>query len=320
MRITVMGSGAVGGYFGARLAQAGHDVTFVARGRLLHALQQKGWTVQSSGGDFTLPNVAVEEIPTSAVTAHVVLFAVKSMATVEAAQALAPYIGANPTQEAALISLQNGIDNEIELAHIISPERVVGGVAYIEADMPEPGHIVHTGLGNLVIGQKTEAGVPFAHADEFSAACKEAGFECALTPDTKQVKWNKLVFNAALNPLTALTGTTLGELTHDAEMLRLIHNVLSETVAVASADGVTFPPTIVDNAMQMALRLSSMTSSMRRDFDRNKPLETEALLGAIVRRARQFDVPTPAVQTLYALLRIIDHKRGNSTPTGIAQG
>ena len=312
MRIMVMGSGAVGGYYGARLALAGHDVTFVARGQLLETLRTSGWTVRSTGGDFVLPQVQVEETPTSAVTAEVVLFAVKSMATQAAAEALAPYLEANPTQEAALISLQNGIDNEAEIARFISPERIVGGVAYIEADAPQAGQIAHTGLGNIVIGDTTEAGTPFDHAATFAAACKEAGFECAVTSNPRQVKWNKLVFNAALNPLTALTGTTLGELMDDSEMLTLIHAVLSETVAVAKADGATMADDQVAQAMAMAARLGSMTSSMRRDRDRGKPLENEAILGAIVRRARQYDVPTPAIQSLYALLRVIDQKQGQS--------
>ena len=300
MKVLVMGSGAVGGYFGAKLARAGEDVYFVSRGPHLEAMRRSGLRINSpTQGDFTVSTRT--GTTTEAVQAgpyDLVLFATKSYDTEAAAAQILPALGPGTV----VLCLQNGIDNEAVLGKVLGAGRVMGGVAYIEAALVEPGVIRHSAAGRVIVGELNGSLTPRAQAvhDLFA----RGGIPCELSPDIAVAKWEKLLFNCALNPMTALARQGIASIVAIPEGLDTCRRVMEEVRDVARAAGVALPEDTVQRLLRFATG-ADMHSSMEYDLLHGRPLELEALNGVVLRLGRRQGVQTPVNEALYALLKAI---------------
>ena len=298
MRIIVMGSGGTGGYFGAKLARAGEDVTFVARGEHLRAIQTKGLSVTSATeGSWTVKAPAVERLD-GLPAADLVLFCVKSFDTESAAQTLLPVVG----PDTGVLSIQNGVDNEEKLERIMGPGHVLGGVALVFATIAGPGVIEHFLLGKIQFGEMDGRDSPRARA--FLAACERAAIPCELSRDVARTLWQKYVFLVAQSGMSALTRCPAGAFRAVPETRQLYRLLLEEMAALAQAAGVDLGPDIVDVNMRNLDALGANAySSLHHDLTHGKRLELEALQGHAVKLGVRYAVPTPALFAVYAALK-----------------
>ncbi|WP_435095423.1 ketopantoate reductase family protein [Halarchaeum sp. P4] len=305
MQIAVYGAGGVGAYYGGRLAQQGHDVTLIARGDHREALQSEGLTVESVEGDFHVDLPATDD-PDEVGEVDVVLFCVKSFDTEDAATTLEAMLG----EDSAVLSLQNGVDNEAVLADEVGTERVWGGVAYIFSTIKEPGVVEHTGgPAQIVFGQYHDVAAEpperSALADDFLAACEDAtGMTADYTENVHGTLWDKLALICAQAGLTATTRHPFGDVHANEESWRLYRRVIEEVVSVAHAEGVRFewdPVSKWLDAME-AMDNEDNYSSLHYDLTHGKRMELEALHGSVVRRAREHAVDVPATEAIYAIL------------------
>lgn len=300
MRITIMGSGGVGGYFGGRLAQAGHEVSFVARGAHLQALRKHGLKVLSPLGDLHLPQVRAVESPAEVTAADFVLFGVKLWDTVDAAQLLWPLLGENTV----VVSFQNGVVKDDILRHELGAKHVAGGVGYIAASIEQPGVIRHNGqMQRLVFGEFDGSESPRLQA--FAAACTEAGITHELSPRIRHAQWEKFVFLVGLSATTTLARLPIGRIRSHPRAHAFLHDVMDEVVKVARAEGVALPPEFAENRLAFAEGLpESMTSSMHHDLERGNRLELPWLSGDVVERGRRLGVPTPCNRAVVDILSL----------------
>ena len=298
MKVVMMGSGGVGGYYGARLAQAGHEVVFVARGEHAQAIRQSGLRVKSELGDALIHPARVVEDPAQAGTADLVVLAVKLWDSEAAARSLRPIVGA----QTIAVSLQNGVEKDEVLAGALGRAHVVGGVTHIGAVIAEPGVIAHTGkLQRITLGELAGGTSPRLQA--VVAALKGAHLDAALSEDIRRVTWEKFVFLTALSGLTALTRRPVGEVRAHPATRALLLEALRETSAVARAEGVPLDPAVPDQQLKMMDGLApGMLASMAQDLLRSRRLELEWLSGAVVRRGEARQVPTPVHRAIYAAL------------------
>jgi 2-dehydropantoate 2-reductase len=302
LKIAVMGSGAIGGYFGGRLAQADEDVTFIARGRQLAAMRENGLRIASPRGDFHLQRVRVTDDPAAIGPVDLVFFTVKLWSTEEAAGRIAPLIG----PQTAVISLQNGVEANEVLARAVGREHLMGGLCYIAASLEEPGTVRHGGqMARLVFGEL--GGRKTRRAEAFLTACAraKAGFDAELSPDIDRAIWEKFVFIVGLSALTALTRRPIGPVRSDPDTRAMLLEVMREVVAVGRAKGVDLSPEFADQRLAFVDTLPpGMTSSMHNDLERGSRLEVGWLSGAVVRLGRPTGIPTPANRAVYAALKL----------------
>ena len=300
MRILVMGSGGVGGYFGGRLAQAGFDVTFVARGAHGAALREHGLRLRSSAGDLHLPRVNVVQDPADAGSADVVLFGVKLWDTVAAAHALKPALG----RDTAVVSFQNGVVKDELLRDALGAAHVAGGVAYIAATIGEPGLIVHTGtMARLVFGEHD--GRSSDRLARFAAACTSAGIAHELSPRIGLALWEKFVFLASVAGATTLARQPIGRIRDQPRARSFLHDLIDEAVQVGRAEGVPLPPEYAESRLAFADGLpAAMTSSMHHDLQRGNRLELPWLSGDVVERGRRLGLATPCHRAVVDMLAL----------------
>jgi 2-dehydropantoate 2-reductase len=298
VRVTVIGAGGVGGYFGGRLVQAGVDVTFVARGAHLAALNATGLHVRSVRGDFTVPVRATED-PASSGTADYVVVAVKSYDTDRVASMLAPAVG----DGTAVVSLQNGVDNEERLAAVLGDERVVGGAAYIFATLAEPGVVDHTGgPASVVLGEWR--GGTSERVTELVEAFRSAGVTADESSYIREVLWSKFAFICAQAGLTAAVRLPIGEIRSQPAGRELFHNLVTDVCAVAAAEGVELPTDLPDKTLGFADALEpSGGSSLLHDLVQGRRMELDTLLGEVVRRAELRGVEVPTSRAVYGVLQ-----------------
>jgi 2-dehydropantoate 2-reductase len=299
MRIAIMGAGGVGGYFGVRLAAAGHDVAFVARGRHLSAMRERGLAVSSMLGDAMLARPVATDDPASLAPADVVLFAVKLWDTESAAAAIRPLVA----KGGVVVPFQNGVESIERIGAVIGPERVMGGVAYIAATIAEPGVIVHTGtMARLRFGPVHAA--QQAAAEGLHAACKSAGIEAELSADIRRALWEKFAFLAAFSGLTSVARQPMGILRGDPDLRATLEAAIRETWSVGRAKGIALADDFVAQQMKFADGLpAEMKSSMLNDLAAGNRLEAPWLAGAVARMGQASGVATPVNATLYAALK-----------------
>jgi len=302
MKIAIMATGGVGGYFGARLAAAGEDVHFIARGAHLAALRANGLELHSANGDLRLRPVAVTDDPATIGAVDIVLFAVKQYDTVTAAKAIAPLIGA----ATGVISLQNGIDRHDPLGATLGGAQVMGGVAYITgAEIAAPGVITHVGpVARLIFGERDGSISP--RAERFLAACKQAGIDAALSTDVAKEMWAKFALLSAFSGVSSVLRKPIGAIVGDRDTRGLLEGAIAETAAVARANGVDLGADYV--ARQVAIVIDKMLpetkSSMQIDLEHRRRLELEWLSGAVARLGDEAGVPTPTHHFIYAALKL----------------
>ncbi len=298
MRFVIMGSGGIGGFFGARLANSGEDVWFIARGNHLSAMKNNGLRVNSTAGNITVPPGTMTDDVASIGTADVVLFCVKSYDTESAARQLAPILG----DGSMIIPLQNGVDNEDKIRKVISRGDVYGGVAYISSRITAPGEITEVGGFQRIVFGPQGPGVN-QNAAKVHEAFLRAGIKSQLQDDITTELWRKLIFIASMGSLTALSRLTHGEILANKRMASLVFDAMREVQAVASKLGVGVEPVDEARVLEGLKRFSDDTrSSMYFDLAGGKPMEIEALNGTVVRLGEQLGVPTPIHRVIYSVL------------------
>src|SRR6266511_1931092 len=289
MRIVVMGAGGTGGYFGAKLARAGEDVTFVARGAHLAAIREHGLCVRSAiEGEWVVRSPPAE----------MVLFCVKSYDTESAAETIRPAVGPHT----GVLSIQNGVDNEDKLARILGPGHVMGGVAQVFATIEAPGVISHALLGRIIFGEMH--GEETERARAFLAACARAAIPAEISPGMVRTLWEKYVFLAAHAGMTALTRLPAGVLRQVPETRRMYRLLLEEMAALGRAAGAGLDEGIVDTCLQTLDAVGSNAyTSPYHDLAHGKRLELQARQGHAVRLGERYGDPTPMLFAVYTALR-----------------
>ena len=307
MKILVMGSGAVGGYYGAVLHKGGHQVQFLARGEHLEAIRQHGLRIKSvTSGDFTVrPSVA--ERPDGSSKADLVLFCVKGYDNAEAIAAMAAAVG----PDTSVLSLQNGIDGGMELAAAFGRESILPGVTYVDAVRAEPGVVAELGgLCHIIFGE--EDGRRTSRALAVRDALSGAGIDVHLSANVAREQWNKLIYICALSGMSCITRTPMEEVLRTPETLDLTWNVMREAEAVARASGVDLDEDIVETDMALLRDIEGGSiSSMYVDLERGNRLEVTILNGAIDRLGRELGIPTPVNSFITACL-MLTHNRAKA--------
>jgi 2-dehydropantoate 2-reductase len=300
--VAVLGAGAVGSYFGAKLARAGHAVTLIGRPVHVAAIARDGVRVLEGGVEWQA-RVRASADPGAARDADVVLVTVKTPDTVDAARALAPHLRA----DACVVSLQNGVDNAARIAAAL-PQRVYAAVVYVGTLMEGPGRVRHTGRGDLVIGApRGLAGRGDAHADlqRIAAMFEAAGVACPIAPDIEAALWTKLTINCACNAISALGDARYGRMAASGDVRAVMEEAARETVAVARADGVMLDAdALVASIWALAGAMAQQFSSTAQDIQRGKPTEIDALNGLVAQRGAELGIATPVNRTLHALVKL----------------
>jgi 2-dehydropantoate 2-reductase len=297
MRVAVVGSGGVGGYFGGRLAAAGTDVAFLARGAHLAALRSSGLRIDSPMGALGLPSVTATEDPSSIGAVDVVFFTVKLYDTESALALLPPLLG----PETVVIPFQNGVDSIDVLTRAIGRPHVGGGTAYVAAVITEPGVIRHTAMDSIVFGEVDGSRSP--RLERLLAACAPAGFHATLSEHIQTDIWSKFVRLSTFSGMTSVTRSPVGIIREDPELLAMWQAATLEVIAVAKAKGISLPAGVFDETMANLESLPANTkSSMLEDLERGRRLELPWLSGAVVRMGRDVQVETPIHRFITAVL------------------
>lgn len=299
MKIAIFGTGGVGGYFGALLADAGHEVIFIARGPNLRALQANGLQVKSVNGDFTVRPAQATDDPAAVGPVDYVVVAVKHYHLRQAAPAIAPLVGSETT----VVPLLNGVDAPEVLTAALGPGPVVGGLCSLVSLVETPGVIrQESKLRRVVVGELSRE--PSERVDRLVQAWAACGVDAVQADDIIAAMWDKLVFIASFGGVGALARCNMGQLLASPETRELFLDSMREVEAVARGRGVELASDVVDQRLAMAEAFeSTATSSMQRDVAEGKPFELEAFSGTIVRQGQQAGVPTPIHGAIYALLR-----------------
>jgi 2-dehydropantoate 2-reductase len=297
MRLAVFGAGGIGAYYGAGFAAGGADVHLIARGAHLEALRHDGLTVETGEGTIHRQLHATAD-PMEVGPVDVVLFCVKSYDTETAAQALRPLLG----PDTAVISLQNGIDNEAKIAAAIGWSHVLGGSAYIFAAVRSPGVVVASGPRSIVFGEWV-GGDPSPRVQAILDAAAAGGVGAKTTPDIQAAKWEKYVLLAALSAVSAATQLPLGDIRRSPAALALLRDLMTEVWAVGRASGVRLDDGLVDRQFALVMaQADESKASLQIDLVSGHRMEIDALQGATLRLARELAVPTPNMTAMYAIL------------------
>jgi 2-dehydropantoate 2-reductase len=290
-----MGAGAVGCYYGAMLARAGHPVTLIGRQQHVDAVQRSGLRLETKSLD---EQVRLQASPDADAIrgAQLVLFSVKSTDTESAGRALAPHLA----RDAAIVTLQNGVDNAERLASTLARE-VIPAVVYVAVEMAGPGHVRHHGRGELVIGRSS-------NSEAIVAAFGAAGVKVEISDNVAGALWAKLIVNCAYNALSAIAQLPYGRLVQGAGVPAVMENVVDECLALARAAKVQVPGDMHETVRRIAQTMPGQYSSTAQDLARQKKTEIDHLNGFVVRKGEALGVPTPVNRTLLALVTAIESK------------
>ena len=300
MKILVMGAGAVGAYFGARLRAFGEDVVLCARGENLRAIRKGGLDITSIRGDLRI-EVTATDTPRDFALYDLILFCVKAYDTDAAARAISGCLNPN----GAILTLQNGVENEAKLVAMFGREAVMGGNARVGVEMVAPGKIVHISTGSIDFGELD--GRQTDRVKTIAEMFQRAGILGQVSTDIMTARWDKLIWNGALNTVTTLTRRRVGEILDDPDSLKLLRTLMQEIVNVARAEGARISDDRIDAYIVHSQKnLRELKTSTQQDLERGKALEYEALSGAVVRAARRHNISVPTVETIYTLLRLLD--------------
>jgi len=298
MKIAIMGSGGVGGYYGARLAAAGHDVHFIARGEHARVMRERGLRIESGAGNLEIASVHVAEEPRDIGSADLVVVAVKLWDTEPAARAIVPLLAPSTV----VVSLQNGVEKDDLIASIVGREHLVGGVTWIIARIAEPGVIAHVGtMHRVAVGELD--GSESERVARIVAAFSGAGVNAAASSHIRRDTWEKFSFLAASAAVTSVTRLAMGAVRAHPATRALLREAIAETAAVARAEGIAIADGFVDEQMRFVDTLPPTgRASMANDLLHGGRLELDWLSGAVVRRGEAAGVPTPVHRILYASL------------------
>jgi 2-dehydropantoate 2-reductase len=299
MRMAVMAAGAVGGYFGARMTAAGHDVAFIARGAHLEAIRRDGLRLESQLGNLNLDRVNVTDEPGQVGPVDVVLFAVKLWDTEVAGEAARPLVG----PDTRVITLQNGVDSVERLVPILGENAVIGGSTHVVTKIAQPGVIRHTGtLAKIRCGRLDGWPDPLLarYVDEF----KRANVDITLADNMRLDLWKKFVLLSANAGATATSRQPLGVIRADPDMRAFFYQLMNETMAVGRATGVNFPPEFPAELDRLVAAFAPETkASMANDLEAGNRLELDWISGKVAALGHKYDVPTPGHAAVYAILK-----------------
>ena len=296
----MFGVGGVGAFFGGLLARAGADVHFIARGPQLDALRTAGIRIRSTRlGDLQSGPVHAESDPLAIGRCDLVLICVKAHQTSSILDAVAPLIGEHTT----IVTLQNGVESDEPVATRFGAARLVPGVVYVGATLDEPGIVTHVAAGTITIGVRSTGDA--ARLPAVAAALERTGQTVTVVPDIQRERWRKLLWNASFNPVSAITGRTPRELVAIPSARQLVIDLMREVIAVAAAQGIVIGDSSVDEQLAWTERAPAIRTSMMVDRQRAREMETDALVGVVVRKGSERGVPTPVSQSMFALLQAI---------------
>jgi 2-dehydropantoate 2-reductase len=295
MKIAVMGAGAVGCYYGFKLARAGHDVVLIGRPQHVEAIERHGLRLETQSFDEHI-RVSASTEGSAVQGAQLVLFCVKSNDTESGAAAIKPHLA----PDALVLSLQNGVENAGRLRALL-PQEVVAAVVYVGTEMAGPGHVRHHGRGELVIEQSKAS-------DDVARALIAAGVPTDISDNVRGALWAKLILNCAYNALSAITQLPYGPLVKGEGVTVVMPDLVDECVAVAKADGVTIPGDVDAAVRKIAETTAGQYASTAQDLARGKRSEIDHLNGLIVRRGQALGVATPANRLLHAIVKLIESK------------
>ena len=308
MKIAVMGSGGLGGLYGGRLAHAGYDVTFIARGAHMSAMKEQGLLIENDEqGEVRIARPNVTDDPAAVGVADYVLLAVKLWDTDAAVGAIRPMVG----PATAVISLQNGVIKDDILRREFGEDAVVGAVAYVATHVARPGVIRQTGtMQRLVLGEYDGQQSP--RAQQLLDAMLRAGIQAAISDDIRRTIWEKYVFLVGLSGTTATMRSTIGPIRQNAQARAFLYDLLKETVAVGRAHGVRLPSDYADDRLAFLDTVpATMTSSMHHDLEKGNRLEVAWLSGGVVELGRAVSVATPANRAVWDILALYAGGRTN---------
>jgi 2-dehydropantoate 2-reductase len=312
LRIAIMGSGGVGGFFGAKLQKAGADVHFIARGAHLAAMRAHGLAIESTDPAqcLHLPTVSVTDDPRSIGPVDLIMFAVKLWDTEPVARALLPIVGPGT----GVISFQNGVTKDDLLRPIFGDSALMGGVAYVGTAIARPGVIAQTGpLNRLVFGEFR--GSRSKRAEEFLAAAKAGGINAEISDDVRRSIWEKFVVLVAMSGATTSMRSTIGPIRSEPHTRAFLLDLAREVVAVGRAHGVNLPADYAESRIPFFDGWPpQMTTSMHHDLQNGRPLEVRWLAGAVVDLGMKAGVPTPMNRAVRDILLL----HANGPPTGVA--
>lgn len=295
-----MGTGAVGGYFGGKLARAGHDVTFAARGANLRALRERGLRVEGADDDFHVAPVTAVGAIAETGSFDLVLVCVKVQDTLAAVSGLQSHLA----RDGLVVSLQNGIENEERIESALGLPPMLRALAFVGVELTAPGVIHVVERGTIVAGEPD--GGRSERLSRLEALLYGAGIEVRIPQDIRRAKWQKLAWNAAFNVVAAVSRRNVAEILARPVARRLVEAVMGEVQAVAAAQGIEFERDHIPRVLRVTERdIGPLRPSTLQDRERGKPLEHAALTGAVVRFGERFGVPTPINRTLDALAELI---------------
>lgn len=295
MHIVVFGAGSVGGYFGGRLAQAGENVTFIARGEHLNAMLRSGLKVDSIKGDFTIQPVKATDDTTKVENVDVVLVCVKAWDVTRAAKAIVPILD----RDTFVVPLENGVEAPFQLAEILGREYVLGGLCRIASHIASPGHIQHTGVEPYIAFGELDKRLS-NRAQTLLQSFEHAGVWAEIPLDINVALWQKFLFISAVSSIGAVTRVSIGEFRSHPETRQMLERVLRDCYSVALAQGVQLPQDSVDTTLAYIDTLPhEMVASLQRDVMDCRPSELDAQIGAIVRMGELYHVPTPLHTFIY---------------------
>jgi 2-dehydropantoate 2-reductase len=302
MRIAVMGSGAVGGYFGAKLAAAGHEVAFIARGKHLAALQESGLKVTSPNGDLNIRQAQFSAETQEVGKVELILFCVKSYDTETAAEAIKPMVSDKTT----ILSLQNGIDNPAKLAQFYSADKILPAVVYVGAQISAPGVIRHSNGGRIIFGQMDGAvgGATKTLAQTLTAAA----IPCEASHEIGKVQWTKLLWNAPFCAISCLALANTKQIVESPSLTQLALDCMTEVEAAARTQGVQLKRQQFNDTIEFSKTLGDFKPSMLQDLEANKPLEYAAFNGIVVELLEGAGQPAPINKTFHTMLKFLDEK------------
>ena len=298
MKIVVMGTGGMGGYYGGLLSGQGHEVTFIARGEHLAAIQQSGLQVKSIHGDFTVAPASATDDPSSLHAQDLILFCTKTYSTDEAVQSMQPLVGPDTT----VLSLQNGIDAPERIGKVVGMEHMIGGATWISSAVAAPGNINQVSqFRRVVIGELD--GKNTRRVEAIYQAFKDTGITAELSDNIWKVLWTKFIFITAASTFGSLTRLPIGEYRAVPETRVLIARLLEEIAAVARKQGVELDADVVEKTLAFIDNSGpKIKPSMQLDVEAGRRTEVDSLIGVVGRKGRELGVPTPLADILYALL------------------
>jgi 2-dehydropantoate 2-reductase len=295
MKIAVMGAGAVGCYYGAMLARAGHSVVLIGRPSLVDAVKVEGVLLESKQFTGRVP-VQADSSPAAVKDADLVLFCVKSGDTESAGAAIAPHL----SPHASVLSMQNGVDNAARLSTVIG-RPAIPVVVYVATEMAGPGHVLHHGRGDLAIG-------PSEASAAIASLMTQAGLPSKVSDRVFDALWTKLIINCAYNGLSAIAQLPYGELIRQPQVLDTMRSIYDECIAVARADGITLPENLWQNLLDISVNMAAQRSSTAQDLARGKKSEIEHLNGYVVRRGKELGVPAAVNRAVLCSVQLLELK------------